>query len=102
MALSRQNGEGRIVDALGTVKASYSRTCTMTAIHGRPDNIKSSGGILDARGNWSIYVEMWEPERRGNGVPTLKLLPGTEGTKHTGEISSCAFGPDSMLVLSAG
>ncbi len=35
-------------------------------------------------------------------MPTLRLIPGAEGPKHNGEISSCAFGPDSMFLLSAG
>lgn len=35
-------------------------------------------------------------------MPTLKLMAGAEGPKHNGEISSCAFGPDGMFVLSAG
>jgi WD40 repeat protein len=35
-------------------------------------------------------------------VPTMRLLAGAEGPKHEGEISSCAFGPESMFVLSGG
>ena len=35
-------------------------------------------------------------------MPTMRLLQGPEGAKHEGEISSCAFGPESMFVLSGG
>src|SRR5438876_1807029 len=32
----------------------------------------------------------------------MRLLTGAEGPKHEGEISSCAFGPESTFVLSGG
>src|ERR1043166_7078595 len=41
-------------------------------------------------------------KREGNGVATMRLLAKAEGAKHEGEISSCAFGPESMFVLSGG
>ena len=35
-------------------------------------------------------------------MATMRLLTGAEGPKHEGEISSCAFGPESTFVLSGG